>query len=847
MTQAAGAPWRRSLDRWQLCATTPGRWANPAAVQADPAQWLDVASGTVASMLRGAGLWSLDGPARRFDAEDWWLRARVNTEATQGMASGACLHLEGLAGLADLWVDGRHLLRSENMFVGHVVALSDLDGAGPHDVHLRFSSLDAALATRRARPRWRAPMIENQQLRWFRQTPIGRTPGWSPPVAPVGPWRAVWLECGGGPPLRDVSLKAELDADGHGLVQVRLRSSSAQAPGGIELELHRHGQVHSVALRPEAGEPRCWQGHLRVDAPALWWPHTHGEPALYAARLRVQREAGQGTLDWPLSDVGFRRVTLDTADGGFGLRVNGETVFCRGACWMPLDVVSLEATPRAYRDALAQMREAGMNMVRVSGTTVYESEAFFEACDAAGVLVWQEFMFANMDFPAEDAAFAASVRVEATQQLARWRAHPSLAVVCGNSEVEQQAAMWGAPRTQWTPALFHEVLRACSQEVLPQVPYWPSSAHGGAFPHQAEQGTTSYYGVGAYLRPQDDARRAHLRFATECLAFSNVPESSTIARMPQGHALRVHHPAWKARSPRDLGAGWDFEDVRDHYLQQLYGVDPMRCRYGDHERYLALSRLVSGELMAGAFAEWRRPGSGCGGALVWCLRDLWAGAGWGLLDELGQPKACWWLVRRALQPRVLLLTDEGGNGLTGHLVNEHADAQRVRLRVALHGPAGVPIAHAERALMLAARGAASVALADMFDDFFDLAYSYRFGPPPLTLVHAQWLDAQAGLVSEAFHLPAGRALAPLPSPPLEAAARRSDDGSLHLHLQASDFVQSLHIDLEGWALSDNHFHMAPGSAREVVARPLPGAPRQAAQAWLRPLNAATALALRWAV
>jgi len=139
--------------------------------------------------------------------------------------------------------------------------------------------------------------------------------------------------------------------------------------------------------------------------------------------------------------------------------------------------------------------------------------------------------------------------------------------------------MWGAPRELWSPRLFHEVLPAQVRAHCPGVAYWPSSAHGGAFPHQASSGSTSYYGVGAYLRPLDDARRSELRFASESLAFANVPAP---AALPGGPGARVHTPAWKARTPRDLGAGWDFDDVRDHYLGLLFGVDPLELRFRNY-------------------------------------------------------------------------------------------------------------------------------------------------------------------------------------------------------------------------------------------------------------------------
>uniref|UniRef100_UPI001BB46A4F hypothetical protein n=1 Tax=Acinetobacter baumannii TaxID=470 RepID=UPI001BB46A4F len=84
-------------------------------------------------------------------------------------------------------------------------------------------------------------------------------------------------------------------------------------------------------------------------------------------------------------------------------------------------------------------------------------------------MVWQELMFANMDYP-EDAEFLASGQQEVHQQFQRWQGRPSLTVLCGNSEVEQQAAMFGATRDRWAPALFHETLaRACAQS-HPDVP-----------------------------------------------------------------------------------------------------------------------------------------------------------------------------------------------------------------------------------------------------------------------------------------------------------------------------------------------------------------------------------------
>jgi len=811
------SPYRERIAQgWEVCAAAAGSFSDPAQLAAiDPDRWIKASAlGPVAEVLRSLGLWSLDGPSRRFDAEDWWYRVSFEAPALEA-AEELWLGFDGLATVADVWLNGHALLHSTSMFVAHEHSVRPLLKAGPNSLVLRFYSLDALLAMKRPRPRWRAPMVAHQQLRWLRTTLLGRTPGWSPPAAVVGPSKDIWWERRNGLRWDSSTVRATVAPDGVGTITVKcaLQLSVGQVVDRVELEVERDGVVRRATLQPEA--PERFTGHVSINDAALWWPHTHGEPALYRVRLLAHLRDIKEPLAADLGATGFRTLHLDTTQGRFALHVNGVPVFCRGACWTPLDVVTLRATPAATREAVAQARDAGMNMLRVAGTMVYEDAAFFDACDELGVLVWQEFMFANMDYPEQDAAFMADVRTEVGQQLKGWQGRPSLAVLCGNSEVEQQAAMWGAPRELWSPPLFHASLREWAHEALPEVPYWPSSAHGGAFPHQGNVGTTSYYGVGAYLREPQDARRSELKFATECLAFANVPDERTVARMPGGYALRVHHPAWKERTPRDLNAGWDFEDIRDHYLAALFRVDPVACRSTDHDRYLALSRVVGGEMMAGAFAEWRRPGSNCGGALVWFLRDLWAGAGWGLLDDEGRPKACFHALRRALQPVAVSVTDEGCNGLDVHVVNEAARPLQATLEVALYGPGDTPVEQTSQVLDVPARDSVSLPLAAGLDGFTDMSYAYRFGPPPVTLVHVGLRAADNSVLGEAFHFPAG--LPSLVRTDVGLTARL-DEERAELVLAAAGFAQHVHIDLDGYTLADNDFHLAPASQRRIAVR-----------------------------
>jgi beta-mannosidase len=812
----APAPLRQLLDAgWSICSATPGSDAPPPDGHWRPAPRL----APVAAVLRERGEWSLDAPPVNFDASDWWYRLRFDRPAPAGGALVLCF--DGLATLADVRLNGEPLLASGNMFVRHEREVSSLLRERDNELLIRFAALDAQLAQRRPRPRWRAPMVAHQQLRWFRTTLLGRTPGWSPPAAVVGPWREIRLEQRDTACAPHVHLEVFVEGD-DGVVRCRVEPAmaAAQQAGSATLELFRNGVTHALPLAAHARSG--FAGELRIERPALWWPHTHGEPCLYAARIRM-RSGGAETVH-ELGLIGFRTIELDTDGGDFRLRVNGVPVFCRGACWTPLDPVSLRSTADACRVALLQARAAGMNMLRVTGTMVYEENHFYTQCDELGLLVWQDFMFANMDYPHHDAPFLDSVTLEANQQVRRLQAHPCLAVLCGNSEVEQQAAMWGAAREHWRSPLFDQLLAELCAAHAPRTPYWPSSAHGGAFPHQADAGTTSYYGVGAYLRPFDDARRCGLRFATECLAFANIPEPPALERLTGGLTVRTHHPAWKARSPRDLGAGWDFDDVRDHYLKLVFGADPQQLRATDHERYLLLGRVATAEAMTAAFSEWRRAGSSCRGALVLFLRDLWPGAGWGLVDDSGLPKSCWYALKRVLQPISVLMTDEGGNGLSVHVVNDKDEAQDLQLELAAWRDGDVRVAHGQRQLKVPPRSAVAVPAVELLPGFVDLSYAYRFGPIVCEAVAATLRDSEGAARAQAFHFPGGLDAHARADAGLRASATVLDDGSLEVVVRCTRFAQAVHFEIPGYAPEDQYFHLAPGAEARVTLRPITGRP-----------------------
>jgi beta-mannosidase len=815
-------------EGWQCAALPPEAAVDPPALERSNADWLPaVVPGTVAAALRANGCDLFrDKPA--LDSIDHWYRC---TFAGPERADGSSVELafDGLATLSEVWLNGERLLESDNMFVPQRASVSERLRAS-NELAIRFRSLDRWLEQKRPRPRWRSRLTDHAQLRWARTSLLGRMPGWSPPVHAVGPWRPIRLVVQRDLEVAELSLAADVIdlVKSTGRVRVRLvlralepRISAMFERGTAELCV---GDSRAPLRRNPSGTELALEGEVELQDVQLWWPHTHGSQPLYPARVRL---AGGGkTVDIELGSVGFRKLELDSQAGRFQLRVNGAPVFCRGACWTTTDIATLTGSSAAYDADLSRARDAGMNMLRLSGTMFYEADEFYRRCDELGILIWQDFMFANMDYPIADPTFAASVEREVDGFLRRTQTNPSLAVLCGGSEVEQQVAMLGLPREVWRSALFDEVLPAHVRRLRPDVVYWPNSPSGGDLPFEANSGVTHYYGVGAYLRPLEDARRAEVKFAAECLAFANMPSDATIAQvLKDGQALV--HPNWKERVPRDAGASWDFEDLRDHYLKLLFACDPNALRYEDPDRYVALSRVVTGEVMANALGEWRRARSTCRGALIWFYRDLWPGAGLGLLDANGRPKPAYFFVQRALAPTTVWFSDEGLNGLHVHLAHDAATPMTAELRISLHHDAnGSVVANATVPVELETSCSRELRVNAILPWFSDTTRAYRFGPPAHDLVVAT-LSAEGRVLAEALYFPLGLPARRTGDLGLRARAVRGAGESWELHVTSQRLAYAVEIDVPGYEPAQNHLHVAPGSERVFALRPIHAAEARA--------------------
>ncbi len=262
------------------------------------------------------------------------------------------------------------------------------------------------------------------------------------------------------------------------------------------------GKITSVTvpLASEGGIAEVLSGSssVRVEGAELWWTHDLGGQPRYQVTIRLRD--GEQLLDERHDLVGLRTIALDRSsdpEGGrhFGFVLNGVPIFARGAAWLPADMLVGSVSEARYRDLLTTAREGQMTMLRIWGGGIYEHDTFYNLCDELGLLVWQDFAFACIDYPDDDPQLRTEVEQEAAYQVRRLRNHACLALWCGNNEVQMIHVMGYRDLSPgaWGDAFFDEVLPAAVATHDGGVPYWPGSPYGE--PIDSEDAVTAINGV----------------------------------------------------------------------------------------------------------------------------------------------------------------------------------------------------------------------------------------------------------------------------------------------------------------------------------------------------------------
>lgn len=745
-----------------------------------------------------------DGPETD---ETGWRRWRATVPA------GSRLCCEGIGGEWELLWAGEPVAEGTSAFERVAVLVPGIRGGSDDvEVELRARPLDERLSARHPRGRWRTTLVAEQGVRWYRTPMLGLAPFLGDVPAPLGPYRRTSVERADSP--RVVELAVDTDHDGvDGLL--RLGALVAPVPDApvtctvAATEVQVTCSVEGDGLRVDID--------AQVPGVAPWWPHVLGEPVLHELRLTAGDEV---LLD---TRVGFRRLEVDLvadADGaGVCFRVGGRELHARGAVWSPLDPEGLRPSKVELRDALRRARRGGAVMLRVVGTTVYEEPAFWELAAEEGLLVWQDLMVANVDVPVE---LHSALEAEVRDLLRDVAGSPSLAVLSGGSEVRQQAEMSAVPLGSTGVEALDVVVPAELERLRPGTPYVPSTpwspdGHGPAI--RTGAGVSHYFGVGGYRRPLADARTADVRFAAESLAFAVPPLPSRVDTLFSGASAAGHRPAWKAGVPRDRLASWDFEDVRDHYVRELYGVEPSAIRAVDPERHLALGSAAVAEVMEEVLGWWRSPRSRCAGGLVLTARDLVPGAGWGMTDSDGVPKASWFAAAHRWARRALWIDDRGLDGLWVELHHDECPEALPAgiLHIGCVGPTGA-VSHTGS---LEVSGAGPWSVDEVLGAVYDPGYVLRFGPAVTACLDLRWEPADGGEPVELVWTPrpSVATFPPVPGSPVAVLSGDTETGWV-VTVEATAPVRHVVVDSPGHAPSDSWFHLAPGRPVRVGLEPL---------------------------
>ncbi|MHA2390935.1 MAG: glycosyl hydrolase 2 galactose-binding domain-containing protein [Promethearchaeota archaeon] len=427
-----------------------------------------------------------------------------------------------------------------------------------------------------------------------------------------------------------------------------------------------------------------------IENPYLWWTHDLGNPNLYQLEVSILKDQ---VLERITQQIGLRDIQLvrkfDKWGETFYFLLNGIPIFAKGANWIPVD----SFIPRGKKLGLYSMnlkdaRKANMNMIRVWGGGIYEDESFYDLCDELGLLVWQDFPFACAIYPYHN-DFIENVKLEALQNIKRLRGHPSLALWCGNNEIES-AWKWylrsseiGRDRTERLNFLnksylriFEDTLPKLITELDPTRPYWPSSPSSGFISENLAQwssnnpnvGDAHYWAVWHGNMPFSAYRDFNTRFMSE-FGYESFPSLKTIKNFCPTDQYDFDSPIMENHQKNSAGN----QKIMD-YMDKRFSI-PL-----EFEQQIILSQITQAEAIEYGVEYWRqnRTDFHCMGALYWQLNDCWPVASWSSLDYYGRWKALHYFAKRFYQP-LLASVKEEFNQVEFWVTNDLRESREIEL------------------------------------------------------------------------------------------------------------------------------------------------------------------------
>ncbi len=566
------------------------------------------------------------------------------------------LNCDGLDTIAEVSVNGQKVGSAQNMFVTYRWEIKRLLKVGSNEISVAFKAPVTYQAEREASRKARGlnPTVGDGTN--IRKAPCHFGWDWGPKLPVIGIWKDIRLEACSTGRFSDIHLRQAHD------------NGKVNLSAGISLEKWAKGDLTcKIAVTGPDGKTLRSETRLAGEAgsvavtvadPLLWWPNGYGKQPLYEVAITLW--AGERVLDSKSYKVGLRTIELrrqpDEWGESFTFVVNGLPIFAKGSDWIPADSFPTRIT-HAYLDGLFRSAVAThQNMLRVWGGGFFETEDFYDLCDAYGILVWQDFVFACSVYPLDDEDFLANLHQEVIDNVRRLRHRASLALWCGNNEMEQGWEGWGSSRPELAELkkaderYFYHTLPEWVRPLDPDHAYWPSSPSSNTpfkDTNGQSKGDAHYWDVWHGRKPFTAYRAQFPRFMSE-FGFQSLPPFETVKTYagPQDWNMTSYIMEYHQRS--GSGNGLMIGQMTDTFRMPK-----------DFESLVYLSMMLQAEGIRYGVEHWRRNMDRISGTLYWQLNDCWPVASWASLDYFGRWKALHYAAKRFYAPVMLSILDEG--------------------------------------------------------------------------------------------------------------------------------------------------------------------------------------------
>lgn len=566
---------------------------------------------------------------------------------------------KGLDTYANVFINDSLVIVADNMFKDWTKDIKRFLHVGQNTIRIQFPSIVTGNEARYKQLRYKLPGDEKvvsrkaaYQYGW----------DWGPKLITSGIWRPVYIR-----------KWQNTNVLGVQFIQKKLVDTMATMSAVFTIlsdikdtaEIKLYVDTMMVFKQPvdlKAG-PNVIRGDFNIIHPERWWPNGMGRSFLYKCSWQVN--VGGQVISQGAQRIGLRTIELvqqtDSIGRSFLFRVNGKPVFVKGANYIPQDNFLPRVTDSAYAALISDVKDAGMNMLRVWGGGIYEKDIFYDLCDQNGIMVWQDFMFACAMYPGNK-EFLNSVRDEAIQNVVRLRRHPSIAVWCGNNEIDEGWKNWGWQKqygySKQDSAEIHRTYKTIFNDILPNCvlrfdtlrSYTSTSpTNGWGRPLSLLQGDMHYWGVWWGKEPFSNYEKKIPRFMSE-FGFQGFPDSSTISRFTLPADRTLGSAVMKAHQKHPVG----YETI-DEYLLRDYR------KPRDFDSYGYVSQLLQAKGMSMAIQAHRRAKPRCMGTMFWQLNDCWPVVSWSSRDSYGKKKALWYEVKKQYTPMLISPVVEQGH------------------------------------------------------------------------------------------------------------------------------------------------------------------------------------------